>query len=148
MSQSFARLYVHVIFSTKNRERVLHESVRPDLYAYMGGILNTLGCTPLTIGGIEDHVHILLILNRNTALADVMETLKRRTSKWLRQRAPFYLNFAWQEGYGAFTVSESMTDNVRQYILNQEQHHHKKTFAEEFKAFLDAYHIDYDPRYL
>ena len=148
MSQSLTRLIVHAIFSTKNREPMLPAEIRSDLYAYMGGILKSLNCVPLSIGGTDDHVHLLFILSKNIAMAKVFEEIKGTTSQWIKTKSADMKTFAWQGGYGAFSVSESQREKVSDYIATQEDHHRKQTFQEELLAFFKKHHIEYDEKYI
>jgi REP element-mobilizing transposase RayT len=148
MPQSLAKLYVHLVFSTKNRERVLMDDVRQDLHAYMGGTLKGMDCLPVEINSEPDHAHVLFILGRTVALSEVVGGLKKSATDWLRERGTAYRGFHWQAGYGAFSVSQSAVEEVREYIRNQREHHRVKTFQEEFRAFLRKYEIEFDERYV
>jgi len=148
MPQSLAKIYVHLVFSTKNRERVLPDDIRPDLHAYMGGILNGLGCSPIEINSEPDHAHLLFVLSRTESLSTVIGQLKKSANDWLRARGSAFSNFHWQGGYGAFSVSQSAVEEVREYIRKQRDHHQRLSFQEEFRAFLKRYEIEYDERYV
>ncbi|MEI6534631.1 MAG: IS200/IS605 family transposase [Verrucomicrobiaceae bacterium] len=148
MPQSLAKLYVHLVFSTKNRDRVLLDDVRPDLHAYIGGTLNGMGCGPVEINTEPDHAHVLFLLSRTEALSDVVGGLKKSATEWLRARSPNYSRFHWQAGYGAFSVSQSALDDVRAYIRDQREHHRGRTFQDEFRALLQKYEIEFDERYV
>ena len=148
MSQSLTRLIVHAIFSTKNREPVLSTEVRPELYAYIGGILTSLGCIPLAIGGTDDHVHLLFIQSKTISLAKVFEEVKGTSSQWIKTKSVALKTFAWQGGYGAFSVSESQRQRVSDYIAQQEEHHRKLVFKDELIALFKKHHIEYDEKYL
>ncbi|MGH7968707.1 MAG: IS200/IS605 family transposase [Limisphaerales bacterium] len=117
MPQSLAKIYIHLVFSTKNRERNLMDDIRADLHAYMGGTLKGLGCTPIEINSEPDHVHALFMLGRTMALSDVIGQLKTSSNDWLRGRDARFAQFYWQGGYGAFSVSQSSVEEVRQYIV-------------------------------
>ena len=116
MAQSFARIIIHAVYSTKNREPILTESIHNDLYTYTAGILNTIDCMPLTIGGVSDHVHVLAQMSRTITPAKMIEEIKRGSSRWIKTRGAGFQGFAWQGGYGAFSVSESQLEFVKQYI--------------------------------
>lgn len=146
MAQSLAKVLVHLVFSTKNREPTIHRAVRSALHAYLAGILQNLQCPSLQTGGTADHVHTLFSLARTRSLAEVVEELKKSSSKWMKEQG--VSGFSWQAGYGAFSVSGSQTRQVIQYIAGQEEHHQKLTFQEEFRRFLDRYGVTYDERYL
>jgi len=148
MAQSLSRIYVHIIFSTKNRVPLLAESIRPDLFRYIAGIVKTQKSSPVRIGGTADHVHILCDLGRTTTIAKLIEEIKTGSSKWLKAKDASFRDFQWQSGYGAFSVSQSSAPDVIAYIDNQEEHHRKRTFQEEFRLFLQRYGIEYEERYL
>jgi putative transposase len=148
MPQSLAKVYLHLIFSTKNRERVLNDEVRSDLHAYMGGILNQLGCTPVEINSEPDHVHLLFLQSRTEAISNVVAQLKKSSNDWLRTRGAGYAEFYWQGGYGVFSVSQSAVDEVREYIRHQREHHKRQSFQDEFRAFLRRYQMECDERYV
>ena len=148
MAQSLSKIYVHLIFSTKNRERTLPDEIRPDLHAYLGGTLKGLGCLPIEINTEPDHLHGLFLLARTEALSDVVGHLKKSSNDWLRSRGPQFASFFWQAGFGAFSVSQSQVEDVRAYIRNQREHHRVKSFQEELRAFLKAYEIEFDERYV
>ena len=148
MPQSLAKIYVHLVFSTKNRERCLPDEIRPDLHAYMGGTLNGLGCEPIEINTEPDHAHVLFVMSRTETLSSVVGQLKKSTNDWLRARGPQFLNFYWQGGYGAFSVSQSAVNEVREYIRQQRQHHQRVSFQDEFRAFLRRHEVVYDERYV
>jgi len=148
MPQSLARLHIHLIFSTKNREPVLHEAVRNELHAYMATVLQNFGCPPVLINSVADHVHILFELGRTVAVSDAVEEVKKSSSKWIKTQGDAFTGFAWQAGYGAFAVSESNVATVREYIATQQEHHRKKTFQEEYRAFLERHNVAFDERYV
>jgi REP element-mobilizing transposase RayT len=148
MPQSLARLYIHLIFSTKHREHLITDAVRNSLHAYMATVLQNLGCDPVLINSVEDHVHILFELSRTVSVSQAVEEVKKSSSKWIKTQGNEFINFAWQAGYGAFTVSESNTSSVRQYITNQQEHHRKKTFQEEYRLFLEKHGLVFDERYV
>ena len=140
-------LHYHLIFSMKERIAYIHKDWRDRLHSYMGGILNDLKAVPETSGGVADHVHLLVGLRATHCLADVLRELKSASSKWVHEEMKKPL-FSWQDGYGAFTVSASQIKAVKEYIANQEEHHRKQTFQEEYSKFLDQSEIEYDERYL
>jgi len=148
MPQSLARLHIHLIFSTKNRERVLHDQIRGPLHAYMATVLQNLGCPPDLINSMEDHVHILFELGRTVAVSAAVEQVKKSSSKWIKTQGPEFNAFAWQAGYGAFSVSESNVAAVRDYIANQQEHHRDRSFQEEYRIFLNRHKITFDERYV
>jgi putative transposase len=148
MSQALAKIYLHLIFSTKNRERVIPDSIRDDLHSYLGGILNGLGCSPIEINTEPDHANFLFIMTRIEPISEVVGKLKKSSNDWLRSRDPQFRNFYWQGGYGVFSVSHSAVEEVRRYIRSQREHHQQVSFQEEYRAFLKRYEIQFDERYV
>jgi putative transposase len=148
MSQSLSRLYLHVVFSTKNRAPFLKDmTLRKEMHAYMTGTLQNIECPALIINGVEDHVHVLCRLSRNVSVAGLLEELKKQSSKWIKTQGPSHQDFYWQAGYGAFSVSESRLPEVRDYIANQEEHHRKITYQDEFRALCRKHGLELDERY-
>ena len=147
MPQSLSKVLLHLVFSTKHREPFIAPVVRPRLHAYIVGILDNLKSPSIQTGGVEDHVHILCALSRTISQADLVEEVKKGSSKWMKAEggAPA---FAWQAGYGAFSIGESQVDAVVRYIRNQEEHHRKITFQGEYRRFLQRYKVPYDERYV
>jgi len=148
MPQSLSRVLVHLIFSTKHRIPALSPEIRPELHAYLVGILKNVDCPALQAGGVADHVHLFFGLSRTRTTAQVVETLKTSSSKWIKTKGASFTDFHWQSGYGAFSVSQSDADSVVAYIRNQEAHHQKVTFQEEYRRFLERYQVAYDERYV
>ena len=147
MSSTHLSLHYHLIFGTKHHEPMIAPTWRPQLHAYMGGVLRALGGTPHMIGGVSDHVHVLVGLQATHCLADVVRELKAVSSKWVHDETK-WKGFTWQEGYGAFTVSASQQERVRAYIAKQEEHHRSLTFREEYLAFLRHSGVAYDEKYV
>ena len=148
MSQSLSKIYIHLVFSTKGHQRLLEDPVRKELHSYMASILQNWQSPALTIGSVDDHVHILCMLSKNHPIKKIAEEVKKSSSKWLKTKEPIQTDFQWQNGYGAFSVSQSKLETVRQYIDNQENHHRQESFQEEYRRFLKAYNIDFDERYV
>jgi putative transposase len=149
MAQSLARLWTHLIFSTKDRFPFLSDkSMRADMHAYLATVLRTHECETVLVGGAEDHVHALFALSRNYSIASVVKEIKRTSSGWIKGISPRQGKFHWQSGYGAFSVSQSHLDQVVNYIERQEHHHKRVTFQDEYRAFLKKYGIEYDERYV
>jgi putative transposase len=147
MPQSLSRMVVHMVFSTKNCEPFLRDDeLRKRLHAYMAGILQELHCDPILINGVEDHVHVLCNLSRTLSLAKVVEELKKSSSKWMKEQDEGFMEFYWQAGYGAFSVSQSKVDSVRNYIAGQEEHHRTISFQEEYRAFCRRHGVALDER--
>src|SRR5687768_563257 len=141
MPQSLANLYVHLIFSTKERFSFLSPKVRPDLHAYMATVLANLNSPAVLINSVADNVHILFNMGRTVTLAQVVEDVKKSSSKWIKTQDPEFGQFAWQAGYGGFSVSESNVPKVANYIRGQEEHHRVRTFQEEYRGFLAKHKI-------
>ena len=148
MADSFAQILVHITFHTKADGITIHQNDLPRVFEYIGGEIRMLKGIPFIVGGRPDHIHILTTLPKTTSLSDFMMNIKKGCSKWIKEIDGRYSKFAWQDGYGAFSVSYSMREKTINYIANQEEHHRKRTFREEFKLFLEANGIDYDERYL
>ena len=148
MSQSLAQIYVHLIFSTKNRAPVLTEPVCSDLAAYMGGVLRQIACPSLATGAAADHTHVLFRQSKNVALAAIVQEVKTGSSKWLKTRDKALASFHWQNGYSAFSVSASRLDAVRTYVVNQRAHHGEVSYQDELRALLRAHGVEFDERYV
>ena len=148
MAGTFTNLLYHIIFSTKHRTPMISAPLRAELYPYIGGIMRGEGGKLLEIGGTLDHVHLVAWSRPDRALSDWLRLIKANSSKWANERGLIPDRFAWQEGYGAFSISESQLADVRTYVQNQEEHHHQKSFQEEYLAFLQRHHIEYDERYI
>ena len=149
MPQSLAKILVHTVFSTKDRRSFLRERpLREELHRYLGGVVSNLGCQPVIVGGIEDHVHLLCALSRTCEPAALVKELKRGSSLWLKTKSPDLQAFGWQNGYGMFSVGFSQLESVRTYIATQEEHHRKVSFQDEFRQLLRRYEIEFDERYV
>ncbi len=149
MPQSLANVYIHLIFSTKDRFPFLKDDeLREELHRYLATVLSNLNCPAVLINSVEDHVHILFRLHRVVTIAKAVEEVKKSSSKWLKTKSEGLQKFAWQAGYGAFSVSESNAAAVANYIQNQEEHHRKKSFQEEYREFLGKHKIEYDEKYV
>ena len=148
MGQSLNRIYVHLVFSTKQRKPLITDLIKEELFSYLGGICKNLDCNPIQVGGHFDHVHILCLLSKKITLMKLMEEVKSHSSKWIKTKGIEFENFYWQNGYGAFSVNPTELEIVKNYILNQEEHHKRKTFEEEFLAFLKKYKVEYDEKYV
>jgi REP-associated tyrosine transposase len=149
MSQSLSKIWTHLIFSTKERYPFLSdESIRHDMHSYLAKILKANHCSTLQVGGVSDHVHSLFVLSKNHSIASIVWAIKRSSSKWAKKQGVELAKFHWQSGYGAFSVSESHVERVQRYILNQERHHRRKAFKDEFREFLERYKVNYDERYV
>ncbi len=148
MANTFTSLHYHVVFSTKHREPWLRPEVQERVWAYLGGIANQNQIKPLLIGGMEDHVHMLLGIPPTLCVSETLKLIKGGSSGWLKENIPGCGGFCWQDGYGAFSVSKSLMGGVEDYIRNQREHHRLKRFQEEYRALLVRHGISYDERYL
>ena len=144
MPHSFGPLYVHLVFSTRDRERALTDTVHAEIPRYLTPILARSGARLMRVGGTEDHIHLLLDLGRRSSLSTVVREIKSNTSRWISDKNG--RAFAWQAGYSGFSVSHSVVPNVVRYIEGQKEHHRKRTFKEEYEAFLRAAKVEYDPK--
>jgi REP element-mobilizing transposase RayT len=148
MSQSHAFLLVHIIFSTKDRAPILSAEIRAALHPYLAAVVRNAGCECYRVGGVSDHVHLAVRLSRTLTTADLVKDLKTSSSQWLKTQTGALSNFSWQRGYGAFSVGPTDLEALRHYIDTQEEHHRKRTFQEEYRAFLVKYGVDFDERYM
>ncbi len=148
MAHTYTAAFVHLVFSTKDRRPALTPEIRSELYPYLMGIARELGLTAIRAGGWTDHVHLLLRLHTSSSIADVARDLKANSSRWILRRWPERAKFAWQDGYGAFTVSPGHVARVKRYIETQEEHHREVSFQEEFVTFLKRAGVPYDERYV
>src|SRR5262245_44221993 len=146
MSQSLARVLVHLVFSTKNRQPFLRPEVRDRTFEYLGGILNALDCPVVKVGGVADHVHLLFVLGRTVAISTAVEEVKKEPSKWAKTHVD--RGFYWQNGYGIFSVSPSQTPMVVTYIANQDRHHKERTYQDELRELLEKHGVKWDERYV
>lgn len=149
MSQSLIQIYVHIVFSTKNRQPFLQDvAVRERTHAYLTGICDNQGSPSIRVGGAEDHVHILCRLSKTLDASTLIRELKRESSKWIKEEYPRLADFYWQNGYGAFSVSPSHVDALIEYIMNQVEHHRRETFQGEFRRLCKKYSVAIDERYV
>ena len=148
MAQSLSHILLHLVFSTRHREPLLHDDLLAPTHAYLAGILRELECPRIRIGGVEDHVHLLFKLSRNHSVADVVQTVKTGSSRWLKSQADHLHDFHWQSGYGVFSVSESQSSSVKSYIEEQRKRHRKLSFQDELRSLLKRHKVDYDEKYL
>lgn len=145
MSHTYTKNHIHIVFSTRAREKLISKATQPKLWSYLAGICRETNIMALAIGGIEDHVHALVELPPTMAVSKAVNLLKSNSSRWMKEQG---LKFAWQEGFGAFSVSASNIPAVKKYVLNQVIHHRRMTFEEEFLAFLKKHEIQFDPKYV
>src|SRR5262245_59648732 len=149
MSQSLAKVLLHIIYSTKDRQPFLANSkVRRQMHSYLATVLKEYGCQVILIGGVADHVHILCALFRTSSIAELVREVKRNSSKWIKLKGGMLGKFQWQSGYGVFSIGQSQVSRVKAYILCQEQHHRRRSFQDEYRDFLKRYEVEYDERYV
>ncbi|MEI6804913.1 MAG: IS200/IS605 family transposase [Myxococcaceae bacterium] len=148
MTSTLTNLIYHVVFSTKNRAPTIKEEIQTELYDYIAGIIRNKQELLLGIGGIENHLHLILKVRAGINLSEMVRVIKANSSKWLNERKNYQGSFSWQNGYGAFTVSASQIERVRHYVRNQKEHHRKNSFEEEYLIFLKQNQIEYNPTYL
>lgn len=148
MSQSLSSILVHLVFSTKNRERFVIPAIETQLFPVIATIFNELKSPSLAINGTSDHLHVLFSLSRTMRIADLVEEVKTSTSKWIKTKGPEFRNFHWQRGYGAFSVGQTEVARVKRYIGQQKEHHKRVTFQDEYRQFLRSSGIPFDERYV
>jgi len=148
MPQSFASIPIHFIWSTRDRQPFILPEIENELHRYMASIFRAYDSPALSIDGIENHIHALSLLSRKISVAKLVEEVKKGSSKWIKTKGGIYQKFYWQRGYAALAIGQSGIEALKQYIANQKEHHRKKTFQEEYIAFLKKYHIAYDERYV
>ena len=145
MSHTYAQNVIHVVFSTKDRRKLMPNGLRPRMWPYATGVCNNLGILAHAVGGMEDHIHLLIQIPPTLAVAKAVLTIKTNSSRWANEEG---VKFAWQQGYGAFSVSSSIVPTVIRYIQNQEAHHRKMSFDAEFLALLKKHRIEFDPKFV
>ena len=148
MPQSLSQLYVHLAFSTKNREPFLLAPLRAQMHPYLATVLTNSGSPAIKVGGTSDHVHALFRLSKNRSLAEIVEDVKTSSSKWIKTKGTGLASFHWQSGYAGFSVSPADVEKVAEYIVTQEAHHRVVSFQDEFRKLLESHRIDYDERYV
>ena len=148
MSGTFSQIYIQYVFAVKERENLIHVSFEDELYKYISGIITNKGQKSLAVNGMPDHIHILVGLKPAMRISDLIRDIKNNSSNFINERKFLSKKFSWQEGYGAFSYSESNYGNVIEYIKNQKQHHSKRTFKEEYIALLNKFNIGFDDKYL
>ena len=148
MSQSICKIYVHIIFHIKTTSPRIHADDLDGVHAYIGQIIDDTNCNTIWVDGVGDHVHALCVLGRDTTVSHLVEEMKRNSSRWIKSISPHYKGFSWQGGYAAYAVSQSMMEKTLAYIKGQKEHHKKMTFREEYRRFLELYHVEYDERYV
>ena len=148
MSSTFSQIYIQVVFAVKGRQNFLQKPWRDDAFKYMSGIIKGKNQKPIIVNGVTNHVHLFIGLKHSMALSDLVRDVKNNSTNFINEHKFLRGNFSWQEGFGAFSYAHSEIDRVYNYILNQEEHHRKKTFKEEYLDFLHKFEIEYDEKYL
>lgn len=148
MAGTFSQVYIQVVFAVKGRENLLHKTWRDDVFKYMSGIIKGKNQKPIIINGVADHVHLFIGIKPSIAISDLVRDIKNNSTNFINNQKYIQGKFSWQEGFGAFSYSHSQIDNVYQYILNQEEHHKKQTFKQEYLAFMEKFGIEYNEKYL
>ena len=148
MPQSLARLHIHLVFSTKHRTPVIHDGVRESLHRYMAVVLKNYRCPPVLINSVEDHIHILFNMARTVSISQTVEEVKTTSSKWIKTQGTELATFDWQNGYGAFAVSEAHLHDLCRYIERQREHHASESFQDEYRRILKENDTAYDERYV
>lgn len=148
MAQSINKIFLHIIFHVKTTSPKILEGDAERLHEYVGQLINTTGCQSVRVGGIDDHIHAVCMLSREETVSHLVEEMKRNSSRWIKTLSPHYRTFAWQGGYAAYSVSQSVVDKVIEYVSNQKEHHQKMTFEEEYIQFLKLHNIAFDERYV
>lgn len=147
VASTLVKIDIHLMFHVKSTGVTMRLEDLPRIFRYIGGVAKGLGSIPLAVGGMPDHVHVLASLPKTLSLVDFVRTLKSESSKWMKSLDPSYERFAWQDGYGAFSVSASVLPKTTEYIQKQEEHHKRRSFREEYRAFLEANGVEFDERF-
>ena len=148
MPNTYVKMYVQTVFAVKYRQALIKNDFKKELFAVIGNLINETGCKTIIVNGVEDHVHCFFILKPTESLSNVMKSVKAKSSKWLNEMHYLDQRFEWQKGYGAFSYGKSQVNDVINYINNQEKHHHKKSFKEEYIEFLTKFDIDFNQEYI
>ncbi len=148
MAQTLVEMFVHIVFSTKNRANLILPEIEPELFAYIGGISNNNSSKLVAAGGTANHVHLLILLSKTVKLSDLVGDIKRNSSRWIKTRDSKFASFGWQDGFAAFSVSPTQVPNIKEYIARQKEKHAGQNFEDEMRKFFDKYSISYDERYV
>jgi len=147
MAQTLVKIYIHVVFSTKNRDDLILPEIEKELFAYIGGILRKHQSALIAANGTENHVHLLISQSKNVFLSDLLRELKKASSLWIKTKNVKFARFQWQAGFGAFSIGQSQIETVKNYIAKQKEHHRIELFEDEYRKFLQKYEIDFDENY-
>lgn len=148
MGRSLCKIYLHIVFHINTTSPQILEEDLESLHRYIGKMVNLAGCQTLKVGGIKDHVHVVCTLGKQANVAHLVEEMKRNSSRWIKTLSPHYQQFSWQSGYAAFSVSQSALNRTIEYVCQQKEHHTKRTFQDEYLAFLKLYNVEFDERYV
>jgi REP element-mobilizing transposase RayT len=148
MAQSLSKIYLHIIFHVKSISPTIAEEHLERVFGYIGQLVNSTGCHVIRVGGMHDHIHIICVLSSKETISHLIEEIKRNSSRWLKTVSPIYKNFAWQGGYAAYSISQSIVDKTIEYVSHQKEHHMKVSFREEYEKLLTLYQIDYNPNHV
>ena len=148
MANTYTEIHIQFVFAVKHRDGLIHSSFKNELYQYIAGIIKNHNHKLLAINGMPDHIHILIGMRPTQSIADLLQDIKGNSSKWINEKKLVLGKFKWQEGFGGLSYSKSQLDTVIKYIQNQEEHHKKRTFLEEYRAFLKLFEVDFDERYI
>jgi putative transposase len=148
MAQSLSNILLHIVFSTKHRRPWIDTTIESELFAYLATACRTLDCPSHAIGGADDHVHICCSLSRTVAVSKLVQELKQDSSQWMKTKGSPYADFAWQNGYGAFSIGQSQLDDLRRYIASQREHHKRMSFQDEYRQLLSRYGVEFDEQYV
>ena len=148
MPQSLANIYIHLVFSTKNREPLILPPYEKELHKYITHVCNEIGCSALAVSGYTDHIHVLCRLSRQMTIANLVSKIKAHSSRWMKTKSEELAHFYWQNGYGAFSISHGHVEAVKKYVLNQQKHHKEQSFKEEYIHLLEKHKLSYDEKYL
>jgi len=148
MANTYSQVYLHCVFAVKYRDAIIRKEWRPTLLGVIDNLINETGCKTIIVNGVEDHVHCFVGLKPIVSISELMKAVKAKSSKYINDHQLSKRRFEWQEGYGVFSYSHSQIDEVYRYISNQELHHKKQTFREEYLAFLEKFEVPYDERYI
>ena len=148
MAQTHVSIYLHIVFSTKNRFAFITPEIEAELFAYIGGILNNFNCKLIAANGTGDHIHLLVSLDKNVQIPNLVGTIKRESTKWVRPKSSMLAKFAWQDGYSAFSVGHTQIPAVKEYIANQKANHTRRLFEDEMRSFYKKYEIEFDEEYV
>ena len=148
MAQTLVQLFVHVVFSTKNRAEIITPEIETELFAYVGGIAANNNSKLVAANGTANHIHLLILLSKTIGLSELVGDIKRNSSRWIKTKGDAYITFGWQDGFAAFSVGQTQVPMVKEYIANQKEKHGRQKFEDEMRMFYDKYAIEYDERYV